>query len=259
MAALAIIMIFLKRARLDQIILYIFIAIALFFHHCGGMGGGMINRPSGYATIPGLIRDTLNPGSTITVYLNDGKFIQGEYIGVKLISNEEYAEQYERFLENLSDSVYFPKLHDTVTLWFNWKERPKVEFLGFRFKQIVYVDIETNKIEAVFLFGFNKIYNDQDRCLNAKEVKILMDENAIPDMTSVILAVNIETHEIPTNTIKLIKINARNNMGRVAGTTGAYCCIVGAVASALIIVPMVIAGNELFNSCLADPSCLGGP
>lgn len=130
------------------------------------IGSGIHKKDKDPYVVKPIEIQQLNPGRLLTIIYKDDRTIEGKYKGTSQISQEQFSEEYSRFLNVHPDELSLPAIGDTMEIYYAvYKITEKCIFLALETNSIIvdrfnletpfYVPINSNEI---FLYRNGKVF-----------------------------------------------------------------------------------------------------
>lgn len=154
------------------------------------------------------------PDTPLILYLNNGDTLNGLFVKLDSISNKEYSKNYNKFLVENSDNLWFPSLNDTIGI--NSANKLGFIFKGFDFGSIKIKSLVSNITRNRYLENILYISNKNNNKLDTEKIKQYMKNGNLPLFSNLVIKNDIDISTISSSQIIGGEL-LTSNSGRVTG------------------------------------------
>jgi hypothetical protein len=193
--------------------------------------------------------DTIEPGKLIKLRLRGGGTVDGAYLGIEPIPDEEYAKRYARARERYLPSIQLPELGDTVTLCMIGGGELHTELLGFDLYNVLVRTPGEPGLESVSPEDVDQLLVGGDASIRGETLALLLSEGALPFRSAIAMQVPPTTGRAGGKRLlpidEVLYIEWKPGTGRTVGT------IVGLTFDlAILTAAVVCAATDCFDMSL---------
>jgi small nuclear ribonucleoprotein (snRNP)-like protein len=131
-------------------------------------------------TIPGMEAEKIKSGSEVIVNLKDGAMIEGKYVGVDSITNEQYDEEYAELQKQMPEGSFLPTKGDTIKASSEFITNDNVKFSGLDKKYIILSPLDINSPTKFELKHLENITDKDGNKTDGKTIRNLISEGKFP-------------------------------------------------------------------------------
>jgi hypothetical protein len=163
----------------------------------------------------------LEPGTAVKIESRDGQVVSGTFRQLAEIDSAEYARRYETFRAGADLEKLFPALSDTIILdrkygLINLQEGYFL-FGGFELNSIRLCKLPGRQFTTRTMDSLITISNQQGRKMDARTIKMYLDEGVVPLRSELVLQAGDKSRRIGSQDIRKIKLPATYR-GRITFT-----------------------------------------
>lgn len=175
--------------------------------------------------------DTLNIGEQVSVKLKAGQILEGEYAGVEVVTDDDYAKRYEEIRFQNSENIRLPAIGDTLTIYIK-PARDKVHknriFAGLlvqstddgRESLLKSKYIQTGFDDQDNLKRICRIVDNHGNETEVDEVGKFVASGGLDHLTCLVINHKKGSDKVPLDDIELITVTPPKKMTKVLAAAG---------------------------------------
>jgi hypothetical protein len=205
-----------------------------------GIGAWSDSRKPNNAIFPGWELEKVKPGQKVILLLRDGNQVKGKFVDLEKMGEKEYAETYQKLVEQKPDGVVLPAIGDTVSIIEKFEKKLNCEFFGFDFDHITVREMGRNLISQINLNNVKKIEQSDGSVVDETTLKRLLFEGKIPLRSFIVLENESGNTKNKIENVKEIQIPVKKN-GKLRGF------LIGAAIDVVVIIVVIKLASEDFS------------
>jgi hypothetical protein len=198
------------------------------------VGASIDARTSDYDTIAGSNAASVEWGKEITLTKKTGEELRGEFLGVGMLADSQYARLYNECREKHKKEFSLPALGDTVSIvTLKPPKEYKAQFLGFD-NQYIWVRMRQwwpNR-QQIDMGKIDRITDRNGNLIEAGRLINLSSAGEIPALSTLALKTSSDTLHVPTPMVGRIVVLADKNAKWTGLVLGALIDVAIIVATA---------------------------
>jgi hypothetical protein len=243
------------RKMITGLALIMSIWVVLRFTGCSvigfGIGSAIDSSKPKEKIVPGWEVQTIKPGNKIMLILKDGSGLEGKFLGLDRVPEQEYAEAYSRIRQQKPEGVLLPEIGENITITDTLGKEWAYQFLGYDFRHIVLRPQGETESIRMSLNLMSRIVDNQGNIIEGETIRKLFSENRLPLLSAISIRqepilnripesgieVPVETTRVALDKIYQIKVPIKKQ----AALTG---FLIGAVVDVTVIIIAVVEASK---------------
>ncbi|UCC79047.1 MAG: hypothetical protein JSW64_12325 [Candidatus Zixiibacteriota bacterium] len=246
------------------------ISLSLSLYACSliGLGIGSAidrHRRDSYSDLPGWDIRTIEQGTKIRLFLNDGDIVTGELLAIGNIDWSEYETKYEEYRGKVKGDIALPHIGENITAIDTAGKEWNIRYFGLDDKSILFKDDKQTEPRNIEFQRIERIISDSGDTAEIDKIVDLTYKYRIPSSTTVILR-ELDDYgrpllahyayskplEVPLDQINQVQFKDKER-GALTGF------IVGAIVDIIVVAVILSADDEPPPRTVTEDTACGCP
>jgi hypothetical protein len=212
----------------------------------GLIGRGIDNSTPDYEIYPKAILASTDPGTEITLVRHDTSLINGEFLGLRKRSDEQYPMVYKDAISRSTYIGYVPTPGESATLRTSGMSHEGV-YLGIDVDQVL-MQCQLETPSRFRLDSVLEIRGPEGRLISGADLRELSQSGTIPGFTTIAISFEGGDLHLSYESVRTFRIHPSKNAAAIGFG-------VGLLADVAVVAILVASMNQMNDDCNKKQSC----